>query len=83
MAETEAKRGARVSWAALCEDSDYRGMWVALHGVTYESGVPLEGNLVDAHEDLGELCARIQLGDRTGCAVLFCDDKGSGIRRAT
>lgn len=82
MAEAKTRRGMRVKWASLCKDSDYKGMWVALQGVTYDSGVPVEGDLVDAHESLGELCARIQLADRTACAILFCDDKGSGIRRA-
>jgi len=75
-------RGTRVLWNELCRARDYKGKWVALQSVTYDSGVPVEGELVDAHEDLGELCARIQLADRTACAILFCDDKGSGIRRA-
>ena len=76
------QRGNRILWADLCRESDYRGMWVALRDVSYESGTPLVGQLVDADDDLGELCARVQLADRTNCAILFCDDKSSGIRRA-
>ncbi len=82
MASAKTTRGTRVQWAKLCKDSEYKGKWVALQSVTYDSGTPVDGELVDSHEDVGELCAKIQLADRTACAILFCDDKGSGIRRA-
>lgn len=81
MAKAE-RRGARVLWADLCRDSDYRGRWVALHAVRYDGSVPVEGELVDADEDLAALCARIQSAEDAQCAILFCDDKASGVRRA-
>jgi hypothetical protein len=75
------KRG--VLWADLCKDGAYRGRWVALEGVRYDSGAPMEGVVVDADDDLATLCTRVQASDYAGCAILFCDDKSSGIRRAS
>lgn len=80
MARAE-KRGARVLWADLCRDGDYRGRWVALNAVRYDGGMPVEGELMDADEDLAALCARVQTAEDTACAILFCDDKASGVRR--
>ena len=81
MASAKTTRGTRIQWARLCKGSEYKGKWVALQNVIYDSGTPVEGELVDSHEDVGELCARIQLADRTACAILYCDDKGRGTRR--
>jgi len=78
-----SRRGTKVLWAELCKDAQYRGKWVALEGVRYDSGVPVEGAVVDADEDLASVCARIQAADYAACAILYCDDKASGIRRAT
>jgi hypothetical protein len=75
-------RNTHVMWEDLCRDDDYRGRWVALDDVRYENGTPVEGNLVDVDADLAALCARVQGADHTSCAILFCDDAGSGIRRA-
>ena len=38
------------------------------------SNQPVEGDVVDADEDLAELCARLQKGSRSKCTILFCDD---------
>jgi hypothetical protein len=70
-------------WADLCRDSDLRGHWVALEAVRYDAGMPVEGHVVDSDEDLAALCARIQASDHPACAILFCDDKASGIRRVS
>jgi hypothetical protein len=76
--------GDRVRWADLVKNDEYRGHWVALENVRYDSANrrPLEGTLVDADEDLAALCARIQSKERSGCSIHFCDDGGSGIRRS-
>ncbi|RLB47313.1 MAG: hypothetical protein DRI90_26475 [Deltaproteobacteria bacterium] len=75
-------RGERVQWDVLRRHSDYQGLWVALNAVRYDSGIPLEGELVDVDEDLAVLCARIQSAEDTACAILFCEDKSSTARGA-
>ena len=80
MAKRAQPRG-RVRWVDLCRHSDYRGRWVALQAVRYESGNPVEGELVDSDDSLAELCARIQGTDHVACAILFCDEKSAGLRR--
>ena len=34
-----------------------------------------EGDVVDADEDLAELCRRMREADKTHCAILFCEDE--------
>lgn len=72
-------------WSAICRDQKYRGQWLALDQVRYENGTVVEGRVVDVDGDLAALCARVQAGaqgsDTTSCAILFCDDGASGIRR--
>ena len=80
--ERAQRRGARVLWTELCKDGEFRGRWVALQGVRYDSGNPVEGEVVDTDDDLASLCARIQSGDHAACAILYVDDKQSGIRRS-
>lgn len=79
--ERAQRRGARVLWNELVKDADLRGKWVALQGVRYDSGNPVEGEVVDSDEDLAVLCARIQAADHGACAILHVDDRQSGIRR--
>ena len=76
-------RSGRILWADLCREGEYLGQWVALESVRYDSGVPVEGAVVDWDENLATLCARIQSADHVACAILFCDDKASGIRRGS
>ena len=81
MARAEGRR-RRVIWADLCRDEEYRGRWVALESVRYDSGSAVEGEVVDVDDNLATLCARIQSADHVACAILFCDDKSaSGVRR--
>jgi hypothetical protein len=49
---------------------------VALDNVRYEPATaqPLEADVVDADEDLAELCARMREQDRSSCAILFCEE---------
>ncbi|MBW2455554.1 MAG: hypothetical protein JRI68_13625 [Deltaproteobacteria bacterium] len=68
-------RGERVQWDVLSHHADYQGLWVALNAVRYDSGVPVEGELIDADEDIAVLCTRIQSVEGAACAILFCDAK--------
>ena len=78
----QAQRSAnRRLWADLCRDPEYRGLWVALESVRYDSGTPIDGEVIDFDDDLAALCARVQAADHAACAILFCDDKSSGIFR--
>ncbi len=36
---------------------------------------PTEGDVVDADEDLAELCRRMREADKTHCAILYCEDE--------
>lgn len=70
-----------MSWLEmLCSDT-YRGRWVALDNVRYDSATsrPLEGDVVDVDEDLAELCSRMRQADHCSCAVLFCDGQSNAM----
>jgi len=70
---------ARMSWFEICESEDYRGCWVALDNVRYDpvTSQPLEAEVVDCDEDLGDLCARMRAADRTSCAIFHCEEEYS------
>ena len=65
-----------MAWRELCQSDEYRGRWVALDNVRYDpvTQQPIEGEVVDADEDLADLCARMRSTDRTACAILHCED---------
>jgi len=65
-----------MSWSEICACQSYRGRWVALDGVRFNSGGsnPSEGTVIDADADLAELCARLRSANRRCCAILHCDD---------
>ncbi len=65
-----------MGWLDLCRSDAFRGRWVALDNVRYDpvTSQPIEGEVVDADEDLADLCARMRSTDRTACAILHCDD---------
>lgn len=69
-------KSSRMRWEEICAPSRFGGRWVALDNVRYDPSTaqPLEGDVVDADEDLGSLCARMRELDRTSCAVLFCEE---------
>jgi len=48
---------------------------VALDNCRYDekTAQPVEGSVVDADEDLAELCNRIRSVDGRHCAIVFCD----------
>jgi hypothetical protein len=67
--------GSRMSWPEIRQSAEYRGRWVALDNCKYDAKTaqPVEGSVVDADEDLVELCHRIKQGEKCHCAILFCD----------
>jgi hypothetical protein len=71
-----SSRQVRREWREICRSDEYRGRWVALDNVRYDpmSSQPLEAEVVDADEDLADLCARMRAADRTACAILHCEE---------
>ena len=67
----------RMSWCDICSRDEFRGRWVALDDCRYdeETGRAAEGAVVDADEDLVELCSRIRDSERKNCAILFCGEE--------
>jgi hypothetical protein len=76
--------GSRMTWPEIQLSDAYRGRWVALDDCKYDAKTaqPVEGTVVDADEDLVELCSRIQQGDNRHCAILFCDGAPESERPA-
>jgi hypothetical protein len=66
-----------MAWRELCGLDEYRGRWVALDNVRYDpvTSQPIEGEVVDADDDLADLCARMRSSDRTACAIIHCEDE--------
>jgi hypothetical protein len=64
-----------MTWSDICRSEQYRGLWIALDNVRYDpaTSLPLEAEVVDADEDIADLCARIRAADRTSCAIVHCD----------
>lgn len=73
-----AAADSRQSWEAICRCDEFRGRWVALDRCRYdeETGRATEGAVVDADDDLVELCGRIRESERKNCAILFCGEDG-------
>jgi hypothetical protein len=65
----------RMTWPEICRSTELLGRWVALDNVRYAPGSqqPAEADVVDADEDLADLCARMRAADRTACAILFVE----------
>ena len=68
--------GIRLTWRQICLSADYQGRWVALDNCRYDRSVaaPIEGDVVDADEDLATLCDRIREADRSRCSIVFCEE---------
>jgi hypothetical protein len=65
---------APMTWPQLQRSGEFRGLWVALDNCRYDAKTaqPVEGSVVDADEDLAELCSRIRSEDSRHCAIVFC-----------
>jgi hypothetical protein len=67
-----------MTWPEIRTNDAYRGRWVALDNCRYDAKTaqPVEGTIIDADDDLVELCTRIRQSENKHCAILFCDDLG-------
>ena len=67
----------RMLWTDMWASEQYSGRWVALDNVRYDptTSQPMEADIVDADEDLGDLCTRMRESDRTSCAILLCEEE--------
>jgi hypothetical protein len=65
----------RMAWSDICRSNLYRGRWVALDGCEYDSatGRARSGAVVDADDELDELCQRVADSEHKHCAILFCE----------
>lgn len=68
---------SRLPWPELRRSDKLRGLWVALDNCRYDDSSlqPIEGDVVDADEDLAELCGRMRQAGRSSCAIFFCDQE--------
>ena len=68
--------GQRMTWGEISQSESLRGRWVALDKCRYDRNAshPAEGDVVDADEDLAELCNRVREANRAHCAIVFCDE---------
>src|SRR5580658_1636636 len=65
----------RLTWPQIQRSDEFRGRWVALDNCRYDAKTaqPVEGSVVDADEDLAELCSRIRSEESRHCAIVFCE----------
>jgi hypothetical protein len=67
--------GERKTWPEICQINEYHGLWLALDHCRYDQTTlqPIEGQVVDADEDLTSLCTRMRSSGQASCAIRFCD----------
>jgi hypothetical protein len=72
--------GERMTWPEICESEQLQGLWVALDHCRYDESTmePIEGEVVDADEDLSDLCSRMREAGRGSCAIRLCRES-SGV----
>lgn len=75
----------RMKWEQICSQEEFRGRWVALDSCRYDenTGHATEGAVVDADDDLAELCTRIRESEWKNCAILFCSESALEAPRAS
>lgn len=68
--------GSRMTWPQIRQSEEFRGRWVALDNCRYDARTaqPVEGTIVDADDDLVELCTRIRQSENKHCAILYCEE---------
>ena len=66
----------RMTWNEICQNDGLRGRWIAMDECSFDetTGQATEGLVVDADDDLAELCARMRASEHTNCAILFADN---------
>ncbi len=69
----------RLSWDQICNNALYVGRWIALGDARYDevTGQTKEAAVVDADDDLAELCQRIGQSQHRNCAIVFCGSTSS------
>jgi hypothetical protein len=67
----------RMTWPELCRSEQFKGLWVALDNCRYDPSTrqPIEGDVVDADEELADLCARMREAGKGSCSILYCEDE--------
>lgn len=65
----------RMTWDEICRNDDLRGRWIAMDECVFDdsTGNAREGLVVDADDDLAELCARMRNSEHKNCSILFAD----------
>jgi hypothetical protein len=65
----------RMSWDDICRCERYRGRWVALARCHYDesSGKATEASVVDADDDLQQLCTRMRSCDQRNCEIRYAE----------
>ena len=66
-----------MTWDEICQHEDLRGRWIAIDECRFDdvTGRATEGMVVDADDDLAELCTRISESDWKNCSILFADSR--------
>lgn len=70
-----------MNWSGL--SGQLKGRWVALDNCRYDQATlqPIEGDVVDADENLAELCGRMRKKGKNSCAIFFCAKETSAAPR--
>ena len=68
----------KMTWQEICEDDGLRGRWVAVDGSLFDAatGSAVSAAVVDADDDLAELCVRIREAKFKNCLILLAERDG-------
>ena len=74
----------RMTWDEICTHEALRGRWVAMSDCSFDdaTGRTTAGLVVDADDDLAELCSRIRDSEWKNCSIVLVDDSGKPAPRA-
>lgn len=73
----------RMTWEEICRDDGLRGRWIAMGDCSFDeaTGRAMEGLVVDADDDLAELCNRMRDSQWKNCSIVYADESGIIPRR--
>jgi hypothetical protein len=73
----------KMTWKEICDNEDLRGRWVAIDGCLFDekTGSAVSAEVVDADDDLAELCARIRESKWRNCSIMLAE-KDSDVLKA-
>jgi hypothetical protein len=68
----------RMTWDEICTNEALRGRWIAMSDCSFDdaTGRTTAGLVVDADDDLAELCSRIRDSEWKNCSIVLVDDSG-------